>query len=222
MVSRARAGKSLSALPAAEADVQVELPTVGAAPGKAPDPIGPAAGRPATRRGVLAISIVAAVVTAGGLGWVASEGAASPADVAAAAAPESVFLAPPGAATATPATTPVAAATEDAEVEPPAGPSSVALHVESVPPGASVAIDEREIGRTPLDTHLERSTAPARLTVRRDGVEHAQTITLDHDLHVAVVLVSPRTARPRARPREPVAPAPAEPTRAPREFAAFD
>lgn len=201
MLRRVRAGSMVTEVPAAEIDIEVELPTVGAIPGLARAEAKPAS--PSPRRAWMAGAALLIVVLLVGAGvmWRGTRAAPEvPREVA--APPSQLTPAPPPAP----------------EPEPPVL-DRVSLRVESDPTGARVDLDGESVGTTPLALTLDRDDAPVRLEVREGRLRAAQTIVPDRDQQVRVVLVEPEPT-PSRRRRRPAASAPPAPEE--EGFARFD
>jgi hypothetical protein len=99
-----------------------------------------------------------------------------------------VVAAPPAAPAPTPEPAPAP--------EPPAPPPTVKVQVQSVPPGAEVRIDQRAMGRTPLEVELDRDTNPHKLSVKRPGGDVIeQPLVPDHDQTVTLQLARRKNLR---------------------------
>ncbi|MBX3186349.1 MAG: serine/threonine protein kinase [Labilithrix sp.] len=182
------AGSSVASVPAAESDVTIELPRV--EPSRAIAPIVSApddgdASRSKTsgsRRRVAAIALPsAALLLAAG--------------AVAALRPPSRPEAP-----APPPAAPVASGVSSAPSAPPEVsplPAEVALRMESVPPGASVWVDGREVAaRTPAEVRLPASFDPVEVEIRREGFD-----TFKQTIVPTVARTLSVTLTPRERPK---------------------
>jgi eukaryotic-like serine/threonine-protein kinase len=91
--------------------------------------------------------------------------------------------------------------------------STVTLQIESIPPGARVSLDGRDLGATPLATSVLRGDLPLALSLRHPGfLPLAASATPSSDQRLVLTLPPrsrsspPATAgRPRANPRTPPA-----------------
>jgi hypothetical protein len=78
----------------------------------------------------------------------------------------------------------------------PSPPPTVKVQVQSVPPGAEVRIDQRAMGRTPLEVELDRDTRPHKLSVKRPGGDTIeQQLVPDHDQTVTLQLARRKNLR---------------------------
>jgi eukaryotic-like serine/threonine-protein kinase len=113
-------------------------------------------------------------------------------------------VAPP---TSEPAPSPPAAGTaviREARPEPPR-PETIHLHLTTTPPGATVELDGKRLGATPLDVDLARLDADAQLVIARDGftaVKQRLDLRSDRSLSIALSPVA-RPARVVKRPAPP-------------------
>jgi serine/threonine-protein kinase len=182
LVGRVETGDVLDELLVAEVDEQVEVPVVTnatATPLSALRPADPRStrhSRSRRSRALIAPLAVAVVVGAAVGGWLRMRHA-------------------------TPAIA-GADATAPAPAPPPADPH-IALHVESVPPGATVVVDGAERGATPLDLPLDRGTAPVHVELRAPGFQSAaQDVVPDRDrgLDFSLTRTPLRTAPAKKQP----------------------
>jgi hypothetical protein len=105
----------------------------------------------------------------------------------------------------TPVTPPVRPAPTPAPA-PTTPPSSVVVHIETVPPGAEVRQDDKLIGQAPRPLMLPRSDTPVHLSFKLDGYELYTTDVIprtETTLHVNL------TPKPKTRPKK--ASTPSEP-----------
>ncbi|MEC7521682.1 MAG: serine/threonine-protein kinase [Myxococcota bacterium] len=188
LLRRVRAGSDVTAIPAAEIDVEVELPSVAAPPPTA--------------------AVEASRPSRGGARWVAAAAitiAAAAAALWATQGTEPVSAAPPAAAPPAPVVAP------SPEAAPPAPPERVTLRIDSEPSGAAVELDGVERGRTPLTLELPRSETQTHLRVSQGALAHEQELVLDRDRDVQLILARPQTT-PRRAPRRRRPSPPAGPT----------
>jgi eukaryotic-like serine/threonine-protein kinase len=97
----------------------------------------------------------------------------------------------PGLAHDPPAMGTAAAATHDARIDTPAPPpaETVHLHVATTPGGATVELDGKRLGATPLDVELARRDREAHLVISHDGfTEVRQRLDLRGDQSLSLVL----------------------------------
>jgi hypothetical protein len=225
MILRVRAGSAVTDVPAGEVDLSVDVPIVptGLEAGieRAITPVEaegthmgsqldarPRASTPRARGIVLATLGGAGLLVVGlvlGRLRTGAEGAA------ALSAPDTSV------ASSAPAKTP-SSSIASATIAP-----SVALHVESQPPGARVLVSGEDHGSTPLDLSIPRGDDPVSVELRIRGFEpRVEVLKPNADQHLFVTLVpSPARgpARPAARPR-PSTPGPAPTGRPPPSAAA--
>jgi serine/threonine-protein kinase len=193
MLRGVREGSRLAAIPAAEVDVEVELPSID------PTQFGSllqdstlrSEGVP--RRGRFLLAALALTVVVGvGLGVALGETGAPPPSSAprTASAPEPVDHARGPEARAAPHS------------------DQVELKIDSEPSGATVEIDGAPRGLTPLAIRLDRDMAEHEVRLTRQGSATAvRTLVLDRDLAIFMSLVDeapvpePRTKRPRRHRR---------------------
>jgi eukaryotic-like serine/threonine-protein kinase len=77
----------------------------------------------------------------------------------------------------------------------------VKVEVQTVPAGAEVRINQRVMGRTPLELQLDRDTKPLKLSVRRPGSQPVEQLLVpDRDQRVMLQLAKHRTTRSGADP----------------------
>ncbi len=175
MLRRVSIGGALSQVPSAEVDKDVQIPSVLVTTLPEPPPSSPTR----SPRVVIVLAIAAAIATVAAVGatWVATKDSAS-------APSETVESVPPR----------TAGPERAAESE---RPSTVTLHVDTSPPGASVSIDGVDRGQTPLEIALGRSEVPVPMTLSRVGFRPLSVEVspdLDQRLHYSL------TRAPRARP----------------------
>jgi serine/threonine protein kinase len=193
LLQRLRSGASLSSLPSAEADAAVELPTVtevasmhlGDTGGVRSNSSGPEAAPAGPRRVV--VTAVLALVGAVALGAAWASGAwLSP-------APAPVASTAPGAA-------PMASTV--ASPSTPVQRDAVTVYVESVPPGASLRVQDELRGTTPLELSLPRGEQPVTLRLQLPGYRVLkEQVVPDVDQRLRLVLVAaPRPRRPASTP----------------------
>jgi serine/threonine-protein kinase len=185
LVDRVNAGGPLDELLVAEVDEQVDVPVVSQHTATALSALRPKtpAERSATRKmrrlRALAVPIaVAAIAGAAVGGWLRMHRASAPA-LAADATPHVESVAP---------VTPV--------------DPHVTLHVETVPSGATVLVDGRARGETPLDVPLDRGPTPVHVEVRATGFQSAaQDAAPDRDRGLDFTLTrAPIHAAPAKKP----------------------
>jgi eukaryotic-like serine/threonine-protein kinase len=204
---RARAGAPLGAVPPAEVDVEVQLPTVrtrGAVhaadesalrsvsdvkPGDAP-------GR--SRRAALgwAAPLAVAAAVAGVVALATRTPGGGPGPDAAASAPST--SADTGAGTT--ATTTATAAAVDTAVTPAA--STVRVRLETTPAGARIRVDGLDRGVTPAELELPRGSEPVRVTLEREGFQAlGETVVPSTDQRIVLALrpLARAAARPAVR-----------------------
>jgi serine/threonine-protein kinase len=198
LLQRVSAGSEIVHIPAPEVDISVELPTA-FSPSQvgAPTPV-PASAR-AHRAGLWALvalgalagaAFTLALLSAGG--DVGEHASAAPPSPVAAAAPTAPAAPPP--------------------VVAPQPSPTVALRVESTPPGALVRVAGEDRGRTPLVVELDRAMTPLDVEVVEAGfVDYLTTFVPDEDGRIDARLERANAASlakaRRARPRRPTAPA---------------
>jgi eukaryotic-like serine/threonine-protein kinase len=194
MLQRLRAGAAIDHLPEPEVDEDVELPTVDEPRPSVltrQDDVDTLTQKPRDRSkrlswsfiawGVLALALVGLTV----LLVATRSGAEAPAK--------------PVEVTPTASVAPVAA-TASAE---PAASSSVTLHVESIPPGATVLFDGRKEGKTPMDLEVPRGDEPASVSLQLSGyypVTEQVVANVDQKLRLVMRPVgrAPRPPKPTA------------------------
>ncbi|MBP8810115.1 MAG: serine/threonine protein kinase [Kofleriaceae bacterium] len=183
-------------------EVMVPTPAATAATTLAPE----AAAAPRSRRGWMAVAAIALLGAGAALALVLRGEDGASAQPAAATAP-SVTPAP------VPTQAPAPDPTRPTVAEPiaPAAPQRVALTVTTTPPGATVFLDDAELGTTPFSGEVERSDRPRELRLEQPGFEpwrRAITVTADASFDAALVAVAgdpparpPRGRRPKDVPR---------------------
>jgi serine/threonine protein kinase len=219
MLQRVRSGSSLTAIPAADIDIDIELPSIVGE--LVADGAGPRteAATPAakTRRWVqsrawAAVTAILALVTAVAL-WLsfgqgpvdgeAGDGRGSVASAAPATTPPPRASNPPS----EPELPATAAAEAGVQPEPTtAPPERVTVRVQSSPSGAEVVLAGELRGTTPLELDLDRGDDPLGLRVTRGRLEHTTQVVPDRDRDVELILARPsprRRGRARSRRRAP-------------------
>jgi hypothetical protein len=89
-------------------------------------------------------------------------------------------------------------------------PDTVRLRVTTTPAGATVELEGKRLGATPLDVELPRRDGEAQLVISRDGfTEVKQRLDLSDDS--AVTLALPPIVRPARIIKRPAPPAPPRP-----------
>ncbi|HEX4621590.1 MAG TPA: serine/threonine-protein kinase, partial [Myxococcaceae bacterium] len=177
MLRRFRSGATVSQVPAGEADAGVDIPTVAVQT--------TAVVRPPRRRWVagLALAALAAGLAAVGLRTLRTTEPTAP------PLPE-----PPAAASAAPAAVPPAPT--GAEPAP-----MVRVKLDSQPRGATVWMDGREAGTTPLELTLPRTARETAVQLRRAGFRDlSYTLRLDRDQTLVLALTRQAAARRRDAP----------------------
>lgn len=209
MLRRVRAGSLLSAVPSADIDIDVELPTIEGAhiPLQGPRS-GEVASEPeprAPRRRTALLALLAAIVVGGAMavGLSASSGTKSPEGTpVSAAAPDSAPSAEVSASTPATLTTVAPSEPADRRIAPENDPMII-LDVRSEPDGARVFIDGRQRGVTPVALEIPHGPDPLNVRIARGRLEAVQSILPDRDQRLNVVLATPirRRARPPAERR---------------------
>jgi hypothetical protein len=99
---------------------------------------------------------------------------------------------------AAPVPVPAPAPEPPKEPEPPALPARVKVEVQSVPPGADVRIDDRAVGKTPVQVEMDSDTQPHKLIVKKQGLDAVdQDLVPDHDQTVTLQLAKRKLRAPR-------------------------
>lgn len=182
MLRKARLEASLSHIPAAELDDSIELPAVDEHV-EIPTASDVPARATAPRRGWVAWTmggLTAALGVAALLVFATTRPVAAPPVDLAVSAPRGPLPPAPAAPSAT-------ALPE--EPLPPSLSSDVALRIETLPPGARVSIEGRDLGTTPLDTRFPRGSRPIEIVLRRPGFLPLTTSTLpDVDQRLVLTL----------------------------------
>jgi hypothetical protein len=181
LLHRLRAGSVLSHVPAAEADVEIEVPLATQATRTQAK-----AGRSPKRAAAIAIGALAlAAMVSIAIGW----------SVVGGAEPEIVQPAIEAAPIVAPEPPAIAPAPAPIEAE-----ASVTLRVETEPAGAEVWIDGAHHGESPLALELPRRAGTSRVELRRADYEaHVEEIDRGADAVLRLAL----TPVARRRPREP-------------------
>jgi serine/threonine protein kinase len=201
MILRVRNGSSVTDVPAGEVDLSVDVPIVhtnvslggDGFPSKEADGTHMSSlleARPRSAgsraRGIIVAALATSALVAGLLLVRANIG------------DRSLSAVPPGQT----ATAPTPASSSGALPAAPEASSSVALHLESQPPGARVVVAGQDRGATPLDLSVPRGEDPLNVELRAKGFEpRVEVLKPSVDQHVFVTLVP--------------TPTPATPTRAP-------
>lgn len=213
MLQRVRSGSSLTDIPAADIDVDVELPSIVVAPEAEPGSTTPhtrvavpsvtrpgrSKARPRTTALLALAAVALAALAAAGVVWASSDRVGAPA--VAARAPDETDPAESH-ASESPATAAGAAPSTEAAPQEPEPAASVTLRVSSTPTGAEVTLAGEVRGHTPLELELGRAEEPLDLRVARGELEHTARIVPDRDRDVQLILARPRAVRRSpARPR---------------------
>jgi hypothetical protein len=91
----------------------------------------------------------------------------------------------------------------------------VHLHLATTPAGASVELDGKRLGATPLDVELPRRDGEVQLVMSRDGfADLKQRVDLSADRSLSLTLRGVRPAKLVRRPPPPPPPDKREPVRA--------
>lgn len=197
MLQQIRAGFDVSRVPEAEVDEHIELPTLDevnpSVVSKAAEAISLSQSTPKRGRltSLVAIGAAAFVLAGAAVVLVMNRAPTQPPVPAADSA-----LPPP------PASSPVAS--PSASVVPHTSvPTSVTLHIESVPSGATVSLGGEVKGTTPLDLQVGRGDAPVELSLVLSGYHVlAEKILPDVDQRLRLVMIrKPTTGRP-AKPAQ--------------------
>jgi serine/threonine-protein kinase len=198
MLSNIRANTSLDHMPAAEVDESIEVPQVTEQSATPYSTVAPRPPAPVPRRWPIAIATLAVAGLGVAIWWFGFRDAAEP-------EPHKTIE-----MTATP--TPADAAPD------------IVLHVESIPPGATVTIDGVIAGQTPYDLKL-RDKRDVKLELELRGyVTVAQQLTIDRDQRLLIPLVAaPVVAKPEVKPAIKPATKPVKPKPKPGDpFQRFD
>ncbi len=182
MLRRVRLGSDVADLPAAETDGSVEIPIVeseAVATQTASSVPSRLSNRSAARWPWLIALGAAAAVS------VLVVQTRSPRDV-----PPTVSLSPS-----------MPAPNQSSEKKSAAPVDEVALHVDTMPSGATVSVGDQLKGVTPLGLRLTRSEAPQVLAIHRDGYgQLRQSIVANVDQRLLLTLVPVTKANPRLKP----------------------
>jgi eukaryotic-like serine/threonine-protein kinase len=183
MLRKATALRSVTHVPSAESDGEVEL-AAAEEPTAMPTASDTTAPRPSPSRAWLGLA-AAGFAAAIGAAWFARRAPERPAGPLTAPA----SAAPPETRRDAPA---------PAEARSAAPASDVALHVESTPPGARVTFDGNDLGPTPLDTRVPRGSEPREMVLTRPGYHPLEKrLTPDVDQRWVLALEAQRrTPRP--------------------------
>ncbi len=183
MLRRFRGGTAPTHIPVAEADEDVDLPSVVedlSTIHTSADVMAPSERSGSARRWLA--PLVAAVVVAIVAAVVVGQRMSAP--VAAASAPAAVSAEPPPAASS-------------------AAPAvSVVLRIETTPPGAKVVVAGKPEGETPVEVKLEKSGEPLSLTLSRAGYSPRTESVVPNMSQRLVLPLSPLRRAAPAKPRE--------------------
>jgi hypothetical protein len=82
-----------------------------------------------------------------------------------------------------------AIATDAAAIAIDAVAAEITIRVTSTPPGATVVLDGKKLGKTPFEIKMPRSSVTVELKIRRDGYASKRIdVTLDKDIEVTATL----------------------------------